>query len=109
MIFDTDPGKKHAPCHLAFVEWFNVSTSTDPDNDMYSATKARERDGSRKVDIIFIEDIVQPCPLVPKFGRKASSLERQTQKAISAENCLEVVEEFWINSFHTKETYQTVY
>ena len=94
---------------LAFVEWFNLSRTTDPDINMFTATKARDKNGQLESDIIYLEDIVQPCPLIPKFGESVAVLERKIGISLNCTNILEFTEEFWVNSFHSKATYQTVY
>ena len=91
------------------MEWFKFTNSSraDPNSQMFTVTKAYDRNGHRDGDIIELDSIVQPCPLSPQFGSKAANLVPGIE--VTGENCLEVVDNFWINSFHTKPTYQTVY
>ncbi|KAF8517066.1 hypothetical protein BU17DRAFT_50234, partial [Hysterangium stoloniferum] len=103
-----DKTKSNAhPKHLAYVEWFHLNP-IDQDTNMFSVKKLYDDKGNRKGGIIEVEDIVQPCPLSPKFGQKAANLD-PIGIQITGENCIENVETFWINSFHTKSTYQTVF
>lgn len=103
----SDSGRSPRP-PLAFVEWFKVKTSTDPAINMFLASKEWIED-VRACDIIPLEDIVQPCPLVPKFGASTAALEVKVGEGINMFNVMDVVDQFWINPFHSKFTYQTVF
>ena len=104
-----EAAKRHNPRpHLAFVEWFKVKPQADPDINMFMASK-EWRGEDRACDIVPLEDIVQPCPLVPRFGTTVAALEIKMGQEIDMHNALDVLEDFWINSFHSKSTYQTVF
>lgn len=91
---------------LAFVEWFDRGP-LDPETQMYTAKKARTTDGTRKCDIIKLEHVVQPCPLAPRYN--GSTPMALKSLGVKPQDCIEFVEEFWINCFFSKSIYQTVY
>ncbi|KAF8578500.1 hypothetical protein K439DRAFT_1621296 [Ramaria rubella] len=100
----------HSRPHLAYVEWFEIIGGADPDTNMFLVKKERASDGSgtRIGGIIELEDIVQPCPLSPKFGENAQNLD-QPGAQVTGLNCLDLVETFRINPFHSKPGYQTIF
>ncbi|KAF8523700.1 hypothetical protein BU17DRAFT_85525 [Hysterangium stoloniferum] len=95
------------PKHLAYVEWFDYD-GYNSDISMYAVQKSYGHSGHQTTDIIELDQVVQPCPLSPCFGEKASNLD-PIGNVLCGTNTIECVERFWINSFHTKATFQTVF
>lgn len=93
------------PQVLAYVHEFKFTHSRATHNDLgfYGAERVYTSQGDPKGYIIPLDSIVQPCPLTPRFGKKADEL------GVLNDNCLEKCNKFWINSFHTQHTYQSVY
>ncbi|KIJ34946.1 hypothetical protein M422DRAFT_262909 [Sphaerobolus stellatus SS14] len=90
---------------LAYVEWFTAPPK-DPHQDMqmYGISCLRSATGVPRGDAVPLTSIVQPCYLLPRFkGRKAIALDQVgadgTVTQITGDNCLELVDDFWINSF----------
>lgn len=108
MIFRPVSNQEESDCvrpHLAFVECF-TRFALDPDTKMYPVSKKYFADGSRHCEIIELEHVVQPCLLSPRYNGMPEIL---SQAGVHGDNCLDIVENFWINCFHTKSTYQTVF
>lgn len=98
-------GERYARKHLAYVEWFERGPM-DLDTKMYPVHKARTENREIKSDIVELEQIVQPCALSPRYTESPAVL---ASSGVTSENCLDVVEDFWVNSFHTKALYQTIF
>lgn len=92
------------PVILAYVENFNIRRTADNTLLFYGVERARTH-GTRnpKRTVMPLENIVQPCPLTPQFGYAADELD------VTNDDCLELCDKFWINSFHNQHTYQSVY
>jgi hypothetical protein len=91
---------------LAYVNWFKYSTKDpDPDFQFYRVEHAFNTNRERSGSVVELESIVQPCPLLPRFPKEAKDLGEN----VNGDNCLEMVNRFWINSFHDQATYQTVF
>jgi hypothetical protein len=101
--------KANSKEHLALVEWFKVSNSVNQSTNMFTVEKVKETREQPAYDIIKLDRVVQPCPLVPDFTPNVATLEKRLQGNITSTNCLDVLTKFWINSFHTKSGYQTIY
>lgn len=78
----------------------------DLDTKMYPVHKARNEDRELETDIVELKQVVQPCALSPRYTRSPAML---ASSGVTAENCLDVVEDFWVNNFHTKALYQTIF
>ena len=81
---------------------------------MYAVSRQHLSDGTPKGSIIELSSIIQPCYLLPRFKtKKAVDLDIQNQDGkiteIDGDNCLALVDDFWINSFQNQITYQTVF
>lgn len=74
---------------------------------MYKVSKAYKRDGSRDGDIVEMDAVVQPCYIAPIFPKHANNL--VIAQTVNGDNCLELCNDFWINSFQSKPNYQSVY
>ena len=100
---------------LAYVEWF-TRPPKDPHQDMqmYGVSRLWSSAGVLRGSVVPLTSIVQPCYLLPQFkGGKATALDQikadGTVTQITGDNCLELVDNFWINSFQDQITYQTVF
>ena len=62
-----------------------------------------DRSPTRACIVAPLEQVVQPCPLTPRFGEHASELN------VTNDNCLDTCDRFFVNSFHSKHNHQTVY
>lgn len=80
----------------------------DPNTNMFQASKEWISD-VHMCDILPLEDVVQPCPLVPKFGTAVAALKVRVSQEIDMHNALEILDNCSINLFHSKSTYQTVF
>jgi len=96
------------PTHIAYVEWFDIK-GRDSDIDMFYVQKAYNRQGRPQTDIVPLDSIVQPCPLAPQFGRIAAKLDPSPSNPINGTTCISNLTKFWINSFHSKATYQSIF
>ena len=78
---------------------------------MYAVERQRDQAGLPISSIIELEEIVQPCYLYPRFGSHADTLGSTNSPniIIDGDNCIELVDRFWINSFQDQSTYQTVF
>ncbi|KIJ24793.1 hypothetical protein M422DRAFT_274350 [Sphaerobolus stellatus SS14] len=100
---------------LAYVEWFSKPPNeAHQDMQMYAVSRLRSRDGRPRGGVVPLTSIVQPCYLLPRFkGRNATALDIRnsdgTVTQITGDNCLDLVDDFWINSFQDQLTYQTVF
>ena len=74
---------------LAYVEWFTPLRSYSSNVGMYQVRRSTQM-GRRRASIIPIEQIVQTCHLIPKFGRSVPA-------GLTSENALEKVDTFYIN------------
>jgi hypothetical protein len=72
---------------LAYVERFDHSAA-DPDSKLFSVCKSRGENGIYTGEIVDLGDIVQPCPLSPRFGVKATDLDHTETVLQSLKNCL---------------------
>ncbi|KZV90827.1 hypothetical protein EXIGLDRAFT_719950 [Exidia glandulosa HHB12029] len=91
---------------LAYVHEFSFgrSRASHPDLVFYAADRARDRTTRAPKGAIYpLDHVAQPCPLTPRFNGPAADL------GVTNDDCLELCDEFWINSFHTQHTYQSVY
>ena len=79
--------------HLAYIEWFNPLQSVDQATGMYQISRSM-RAGERLTTVVFLDDIVESCHLIPKLGQSIDH-------SITAENALESpdVTQFFVNSY----------
>src|SRR5258707_4831088 len=73
---------------LAYLEWYNLQ-SYIPSLRMYQVTHSY-RNRSRHASIIPVNQIVQSCHLIPKFGTKIG-------RTWKAENVLDTADAFYLN------------
>ncbi|KIJ29742.1 hypothetical protein M422DRAFT_268775 [Sphaerobolus stellatus SS14] len=99
---------------LAYVEWFSTPLK-EPHQDMqmYAVSRLCYANGWPKGAVIPLTSIVQPCYLLPRFkGPTAVALDTRADGSVmqvTGDNCLDLVDDFWINSFQDQFTYQTVF
>ena len=98
---------------LAYVEWFSKpGRNTHGAMDMYAVHRLRNKDGSPKGSVIRLDSIVQPCYLSPRFPTQSRDLGVEMHGegvVIDGDNCLDMVDKFWVNSFQDQATYQSVF
>lgn len=98
------------PCRkiLAYVEWFTKAPK-EPHQalQMFPVQRVRDTNGEPVGSVIELSTIVQPCYLVPRFDSEARKLGGGIN--INGNNCLELIDKFWINSFQDQFTYQTIF
>lgn len=88
---------------LAYVEWFSKPQDTpEVSSLMYTTSRMKYSDGTRRGDIIELSTVARPVQLVPKFGRLAD-------RAFNMNNSMEIGERYLVNSFRDKESYQAIY
>ncbi|KZV89151.1 hypothetical protein EXIGLDRAFT_618492 [Exidia glandulosa HHB12029] len=89
---------------LAYVQLFSIPRQkAHEDMQFFPAQRSLTDEGQPICTIIPLDSIVQPCPLTPQFGKRANDLQ------VTIDDCLDKCNLFWINSFHSNHTYETVY
>ena len=88
---------------LAYVEYFKQAKhALDENMQMFRFIRKIGFDKEREGGIIKLTDIWRPIQLVPVFGKSCP-------KHWDFNNSVELAQEFFVNSFWEKETYQSVY
>lgn len=87
---------------LAYVQWFS-ELKDQPENDilMYQVSR-QDRGRSRKGEVIPMSSIARFVQLVPKFGA-------EIMDQVSSTNSMDIVRDYYVNSFADKEVYQSVW
>ena len=96
---------------LLYVQFFNFSHFKDvggvrvavpsPNIEMFTVRR-RLRNGSRYLgDIVRLDNVCQVVQLVPKFGSGVPSI-------MTCDNSLELLGEFYVNSFADKEVFHAI-
>ena len=75
---------------------------TDDNVEMFRVVREKERNGARRWRVIELSEIWRPIELIPLFYKKCPS-------SWTSSNSLELAEEFYVNCFSDKETYQSVW
>ena len=88
---------------LALVRAFKLSQSTSNSTVFFKTDRVRDGEGRPEGYIVPLEDIVQPAPLTPRFAMEADQLH------VTNDSCIDECDQFWVNSFHSKHTYQTIW
>jgi hypothetical protein len=87
---------------LAYVQWFSEPKDQDEkDIRMYQVSR-QDRGQSRKGEVIPISSIARFVQLVPKFGPGIAD-------QVSSINSMDIVRDYYVNSFADKEIYQAVW
>lgn len=100
---------------LAYVQWFtNPTTSSQDDASLLFRVERKfdRQSGRRLGGVISLKDVVQLCPLSPRFGAVADDLGSDLGPdgpTINGDNAMELCNKFWINSFHDQLAYQTLW
>lgn len=92
---------------LAYVHVFTPigPSSTCPDSQMYRVSKLVHKVGNQVQSVgmvVEVASISRAIHLIPDYGSTI-------HPSLNATNCLDVCQDFWINCFLDKETYQAVY
>jgi hypothetical protein len=82
---------------------FSVSNRAGNAALFYTAKRVQDANGQFDSYITLLDDIVQPAPLTPRFGESARDL------LVTNETCIDECNSFYINSFHSAHTYQTIF
>ena len=90
---------------LAYVEWYTPLASTaDEDHKMYQVKKAPfRRGGSPPCEIVSLSSIHQSYQLIPCFGSVEVPI------AWTSGTVLDHCSKFWLNSWSSKYSYQSLW
>jgi len=88
---------------LAYVQWFKEIAKEDTQINMYLTARSLDEDSNRRGEVIELEAIKRRIQLVPRYG---DSVPLDMDDNNSAEDDERY---YMINSFHSKETYQSVW
>ncbi|KAI6002200.1 hypothetical protein F5J12DRAFT_723281 [Pisolithus orientalis] len=98
---------------LLYVEFFDFSSSHSavvdgicvavpaPKIKMFVTQWHFQSNGQQLGDIIYLDDVHQAVQLIPKFSAQAPP-------RLTCDNCLEVGQEFYVNSFADKEVFYAI-
>ena len=96
---------------LLYVQFFNFSHFEDvggvhvavpsPDIEMFAVHHWLQNGSQYLGDIVHLDDVRQVVQLVPKFGSGVPSI-------MTCDNSLELLGEFYVNSFADKEVFHTI-
>jgi hypothetical protein len=94
---------------MAYVQWFTNPTASQVNDasQFFRVSKKYNQEGERIGEVINIEDIIQPCPLTPQFGRHAVDIVPGVD--IDGDCCLDLCDKFYVNCFHDQLAYQTLW
>ncbi len=73
----------------------------DESSRLYKASRLLEDDGSRRGIVISLADIWRPVDVVPVFGSSCPV-------TWSSDSAIELAEEFYVNPFYDKSTYNDI-
>ena len=94
-------------CYLAYVHRFNIvpqqgtPSNFHPGTGMHLLRCTVRSGGSRIGDVIPIMQIRSPAHLIPNFGKEAYPW-------LTRENSYNVLSDFWLNKYWSKELYFTL-
>jgi len=99
---------------LAYVEWFSKAADKPHGTMQMYGVSRMHKDGRPRDGVIELRSIVQPCYLLPRFKtQRATDLDIKGKDGsmirIDGDNCLDLVDDFWINCFQDQMSYQTVF
>jgi hypothetical protein len=95
--------QRKLPDLFAYVYSFTLDTTVHPVTQFFKVNRKFAADSSQHTQFVKLEDIVQYCPLVPRFSTQATDLE------VDNDSCIEKCNRFWVNTFHSGHTYKTVF
>lgn len=92
------------PQHLAYVELFTpfASEPASEEHGLHKVSRALTANGSRRAEIIRVEDIERSCHLFPDFGPVAD-------RSWTTSTVLEKCKDFYVNTFTDLDTYKLLY
>lgn len=86
--------------HYVVVDSIHVPAPT-PDLEMFIMHGQRRSDGQYLGNIVLLDNVCQVVQLIPKFGARALL-------NMTCNNSLEIVKEFYVNSFADKEMFHAI-
>jgi hypothetical protein len=94
---------------LTYVQWFTNPTDSQQDDtsQLFKVERRFNAIGQRMGEVIDMANVVQSCPLTPRYGKKADDLVPNI--GIDGDNSLEECNKFWVNCFHDQLAYQTLW
>lgn len=93
---------------LAYVEWFTrFGPRPEKNTGMYKISPAFDSQKRRQGAIVPLSSIRQSCMLSPVFGPQKERV--WGQQHWSPYNVLDTAESFYLNNWHCKYAYQTIY
>ena len=92
------------PQHLAYIELFSpfASEPASEHHSLYKVSRILTRNGSRRAEIIRVEELERSCHLYPDFGAVAD-------RSWTASNMLDKCKDFYVNTFTDLDTYKLLY
>ena len=92
------------PKHLAYVELFTPFSSepASEEHGLYKVSRSVTGSGSRRAEIIPVEDLERSCHLFPDFGPVAD-------RSWTTSTVLEKSKDFYVNIFTDLDTYKLLY
>jgi hypothetical protein len=95
---------------LLFIDFFTVVANPADDREgvgLYRVQRPRPTANTginvTCCAVVPMTDVVQPVELIPVFETKVPGVE------VSSENCLHAYDQYYVNSFADKETFNVVY
>ncbi|KAG1775617.1 hypothetical protein EV702DRAFT_1115316 [Suillus placidus] len=82
---------------LAYVEWFTPLREPDPSSGLRQVSRST-RQLHRNAAVIYIDEIVRPCHLIPKMGPSVDP-------GWTSANAYEMANDFYLNTFIDLETF----
>ncbi|KAG2158757.1 uncharacterized protein EDB93DRAFT_1076697, partial [Suillus bovinus] len=76
---------------LAYIEWFMPFRHPDPSSRLQQVSRSTHQ-LRRNAAVIHVDEIVQPCHLIPKMGQSVDT-------TLRSENAYEAVNHFYFNQF----------
>ncbi|KAG1764087.1 hypothetical protein EV702DRAFT_1189752 [Suillus placidus] len=82
---------------LAYIEWFTPLQEPDPSSGLRQVSRST-RQLHRNAAVIYIDEIVRPCHLIPKMGPSVDP-------GWTSANAYEMANDFYLNTFIDLETF----
>jgi hypothetical protein len=94
---------------MAYVQWFTNPTASQVNDasQLFRVNRRYNKDDERMGEVIDLEDIIQPCPLTPRFSVHAEDI--VPDEEIDGDNCLDMCDKFYVNCFQDQLAYQTLW
>ena len=107
LIFQVEVDQKHPLFNrpLAYVHLFTMTSTLCPNLQLYRVSKEEYSTGRNQQPlgmVVELTSIAWAIHLIPHYSPAV-------HKSLNSKNSLDLCQEFWVNSFLDKETYQAVY